>query len=80
MGLSRMKELGANWIEQMVEYISDNPEFIVRGFVQSGISLALDGISIEEDSERNTSDDDYEENDDIETISEEETADEHAEW
>ena len=75
-----MKELGANWIEQMVEYISDNPEFIVRGFVRSGISLALDGINIEEDSERDTSDDDYEENDDIQTISEEETADEHAEW
>ena len=81
MGLSCMKELEANWIEQMVEYISDNPEFIVRGFVRSGISLALDGISIEEDSEGDTSDDNYEEeneNDDIETIGEEETDDEQS--
>jgi len=75
MGLSRMKELGANWIEQMVEYISDNPEFIVRGFVRSGISLALDGVDDEEDSEGDTSDDDFEEeneeNDEIDTIGEE---------
>ena len=74
MGLSRMKELGANWIEQMVEYISDNPEFIVRGFVRSGISLALDGVDDEEDSEGDTSDDFEEENienDEIATIGEE---------
>ena len=36
MGLSRMEELGVDWIEQMVEYISDNPEFIVRNFFSSG--------------------------------------------
>ena len=66
MGLPRMKELGAKWIEQMVEYISDNPQFIVRGFARSGISLALDGISIEENPEEDTSDDDYEEEDDEE--------------
>ena len=65
----------------MVEYISDNPQFIVRGFVRSGISLALDGISIEGNPEEDTSDDDYEEEDDEEndeedTGKEEESGDE----
>ena len=65
----------------MVEYISDNPQFIVRGFVRSGISLALDGISIERNPEEDTSDDDYEEEDDEEndeedTGNEEESGDE----
>ena len=61
MGLPCMRKFGAKWIEQMVEYISANPQFIVRGFAQSGISLALDGISIEEHPEEDTSDNDYEE-------------------
>jgi len=46
------------------EYISNNPQFVVRGFARSGISFVLDGINIEEDSDENTSDDDYEEDDD----------------
>ena len=32
-----MKELGAVWLEAMYEYICDNPQFIVKGFLQSGI-------------------------------------------
>ena len=72
MGLPIMRELGAKWIEEMVEHISDSPQFAVRGFIRSGISLALDGINIEEDSEEDSSNDDYEEDDD----SGEETSDE----
>ena len=76
MGLPIMRELGAKWIEEMVEYISDNPQFVVRGFIRSGISLVLDGINIEEDSEEDSSDDDYEEDNDSgkETSDEEETS------
>ena len=59
-----MKELGDKWIEQLLEYISDNPQFIFKRFVWSGISLAPDGLSIEEDPEEDTSDGDHEENDD----------------
>ena len=36
---------------------SNNPHFVVRGFSHSGISLALNGINIEEDSDENISDD-----------------------
>ena len=81
MGFPCMKLLGAMWIEQMVEYIRDNPQFIVGGFVWLGISLALDGISIEEDPEEDTTDDDYkevddEENDEEDTGNEEESGEE----
>ena len=76
MGFPRMKELEAKWIEQMVEYIGDNPQFIIRIFVRSQISLALDGISVEKDLEGDTSDDDYEEEDDDEGNDKEDTGNE----
>ena len=80
MGFPRMKELEAKWIEQMVEYISVNPQFIIRIFVRLGISLALGGISVERDPEEDTNDDDYKEeddegNDEEDTGNEEETDD-----
>ena len=31
------------WLVKMYDYISDNPDFIVNGFLHSGISKALDG-------------------------------------
>jgi hypothetical protein len=34
---------------EMAEYISDNRQFIVNGFVRSGITGALDGIMQDED-------------------------------
>ena len=41
-----------------VECISNNLQFIVWGFARSGISLSLNGINIEEDSDEDASDDD----------------------
>ena len=38
-----MKEASASWLVEMWDYISDNPQFIVNGFLHSGISKALDG-------------------------------------
>ena len=32
-------------------YVSDNPQFIVNGFVRAGISGALDGLDITSDEE-----------------------------
>ena len=66
MGLPLIRELGAKLIVEMAEYISNNPQFVIQGFAHSGISLALDGINIEEDSDEDTSDDDYEEDDEDE--------------
>ena len=43
-----LKELGAKWFTEMSEYISNNSQFIVRGFIKAGICGALDG-SVNED-------------------------------
>jgi len=45
LGMTVMKEAGAKWLEEMFEYISDNPQFIVNGFIRAGITGALDGKS-----------------------------------
>ena len=37
LSLPAMKELGVKWLEDMYEYICDNPQFIVNGFLQAGI-------------------------------------------
>ena len=34
----------AKWLVDMAKYISDNPQFIVNGFIRSGITGALDGV------------------------------------
>ena len=31
------------WLIEMVNYINDNPDFILNGFVHSGISGAMEG-------------------------------------
>ena len=38
-----MKEVCAQWLVEIAECISDNPQFIVSGFVLSGISAAIEG-------------------------------------
>ena len=48
-----VKELTAKWLVEMVEYLADNPQFIVRGFKRAGISDALDdhaGVDLDESS------------------------------
>ena len=65
-----MKEVCAQWLVEMAEYISDNPRFIVSGLMHSGISAAIDGTecSVTKDSSNvvdaeNTGDSDSEESD-----------------
>ena len=38
-----MKKLGAKWLEEMLNYISDIPQMITSGFPSTGINYALDG-------------------------------------
>ena len=49
-----LKEKGAEWLTEMGEYLSDNPQIIVNGFIRSGISDAIDGNN-KEDSGSNDS-------------------------
>ena len=37
------KELGAKWLVGMFEYIRDNPQITVNGFIHSGITATFDG-------------------------------------
>ena len=40
-----VKEISANCIVHMVDYINQNPQFIVNGFIHAGITGELDGNS-----------------------------------
>lgn len=42
LSLPSMKELGAKWLTGMAEYLAANPQFVVNGFIRSGITHALD--------------------------------------
>ena len=46
LSMGTMKELGAKWLVDMANYISDNPQFIVNGFICAGIAKALNGEDI----------------------------------
>lgn len=37
------KEIRAKWLVGMAEYLSDNPQFIVNGFLRSDITGTFDG-------------------------------------
>ena len=54
----------------MAQYIMDNPQFIVNGFIRSGITSALDGI--EDDDDVNESETESDSDDDVCTSSEDE--------
>ena len=44
-----MKEVGAKWLVEMADYLSDKPQFVVNGFIQSGITAIVDGVDIDEE-------------------------------
>ena len=43
LSMAAMKEITGQWLVKMYDYISNNHDFIVNGFLYSGISKALDG-------------------------------------
>ena len=47
MGMPILKEIGAKWLVGMAEYLSDNPQFVVNGFLHSGIAAAIGRNEIE---------------------------------
>ena len=42
LGMAALKEVGGKWLVNMSNYISDNPQIIVNGFIHTGIAGALD--------------------------------------
>ena len=43
LSLPRLKELGAKWMVEMSQYLAENPQIIVSGFIKAGIAGALVG-------------------------------------
>ena len=43
--MAAMKEITGQWLVKMYNFISNNPDFIVNGFLHSGINKALDSIT-----------------------------------
>ena len=41
--MKAVKEQGVKWLVEWAEYMADNPQIIVKGFIEAGISVALDG-------------------------------------
>ena len=60
LSMAAMKEITGQWLVEMYDYISKNPDFIVNGFLHSGISKALDGISDDDLPQLDTNDNDNE--------------------
>ena len=55
-----MKEITGQWLLKMYDYISNNPNFVVNGFLHSGISKTLDGITDDDLPQLDTNDSDNE--------------------
>ena len=70
LSLPLLRELGAKWIVEMAGYFANNPDIIVKGFIRSGISGALDGVNTDEEEI------DSNDNEHSEVSSDEETSDE----
>ncbi len=66
-----LKEVGAKWLVEMVEHFERNPQIIVNRFIQSGITAALDGCQVENESEE----DNETESEDLESEEESENSD-----
>ena len=49
MSMPVMKNISAKWFVKAAEYIADNPQFIVNGFVKAGICRALNGITSDDE-------------------------------
>ena len=43
LSIAAIKERSAKWLVDIAEHIADNPQFIVHGFLRTGITYALDG-------------------------------------
>ena len=59
MGMPIMKEISAKWLVDTAEYMSDNPQIIVNGFIRSGIPGAVDGLQEDRDSGNESSQEEY---------------------
>lgn len=65
LSLAALKEILGKWFVDMANYLMYNPQFIVNGFLQAGISQALDGNDEEMESNEGDSEDNIDNDDDF---------------
>ena len=58
LGMQVIKEVGAKWLVELADFISNNPQFLVNGFIHSGITGAIDGIESNTDNNYDNNSDD----------------------
>ena len=61
-----LKEARAKWFVEMEDYLSDNPQIIINGFIKASITGALDDIEEEVVTESASSGDSEDSSDDDE--------------
>ena len=57
MSMQVVKEVGAKLLVDMAEFIGENPQFVVNGFIKSGITGALDQIADNDEEDTSLEDD-----------------------
>ena len=62
--MAALKELGGKWLVNTSNYISNNPQIIVNGFIHTGITGALDcqetyDLEVLDDGQEELKSDDY---------------------
>ena len=70
LSLAALKETSAKWFVGMASYLCDNPQFIVNGFISSGMTEASDGNMEDEDDAESMDelqDDEYDSDTDYDT-------------
>ena len=71
LSMARMKEVSAEWLVEMATYIAENPQFLVNGFLKSGIVHAIDDTvteneTDEEDTNSGEEESEWDDDDDVE--------------
>ena len=49
LNMAAIKHISAQWLVKMWEYIVGNPQFVVKGYVRSGICGALDDLTSDDE-------------------------------
>lgn len=54
--MARMKQVSGEWFVQAVEYIGQNPSFLVNGFIKAGITDSICGNEQTDEEDNDDSD------------------------
>ena len=52
LSMTRMKEISAHWLVLAADYISQNPSFLVNGFIKAGITGCIDDVESDNEEDK----------------------------